>query len=58
VINARVFLYAYDVALDEINDYFDKNKSKLHSLKELLKNDNYKNYLSHIRRLSHAMRWS
>jgi len=58
VINARVFLYAYDVALSEINSYFDKNKDKLYSLKQLLKSDNYKNYLSHIRRLSHAMRWS
>ncbi len=58
VINARVFLYAYDVALDEINSYLEENKDKLFSLKELLKNDNYKNYLSHIRRLSHAMRWS
>lgn len=58
VINARVFLYAYDVALDEIDNYLENNKDKLYSLKELLKNDNYKNYLSHIRRLSHAMRWS
>jgi len=58
VINARVFLYAYDVALGEINSYLNENKNKLFCLRELLKNDNYKNYLSHIRRLSHAMRWS
>jgi len=56
VINARVFLYAYDVALEEINNYLDKNK--VESLNKILKNDDYKNYLSHIRRLSHAMRWS
>jgi len=58
VVNARVFSYAYDVALDEINTYFDENKKKLHSLKEILKNEKYRTYLSHIRRLSHAMRWS
>ncbi len=58
LINSRVFLYAYDVAMDQIRDYLEENKSKLYSLRELLKNDNYKNYLSHIRRLSHSMRWS
>lgn len=58
VINARVFLSSYDVALDEIDSYLENNRNKLFSLNELLKNDKYKTYLSHIRRLSHAMRWS
>ena len=58
VVNAKVFSYAYDVALDEINTYFDENKKKIYSLEQILKNDNYRTYLSHIRRLSHAMRWA
>jgi 5'-deoxynucleotidase YfbR-like HD superfamily hydrolase len=58
VINSRVFLYAYDVAMEQIKDYLEEHKNNLYSLRELLKNDNYKNYLSHIRRLSHSMRWS
>jgi len=57
-VNARVFSYAYDVALDEINNYFDDNKNKLYSLKQILNNEKYRTYLSHIRRLSHAMRWA
>ena len=44
--------------MKEIDLYFEENKNKLFSLDQLLKKDNYKNYLSHIRRLSHAMRWS
>jgi putative hydrolase of HD superfamily len=58
VINSRVFLYAYDVAMEQIKEYLEEHKNNLYSLRELLKNDNYKNYLSHIRRLSHSMRWS
>ncbi len=58
VVNAKVFSYAYDVALDEINTYFDENKKKIYSLQQILKNDKYRTYLSHIRRLSHAMRWA
>ncbi|NCO31589.1 hypothetical protein GW891_01965 [bacterium] len=33
-------------------------RSELKSLDLLLSNDNYKKYLSHIRRLNHSMRWS
>ena len=57
-VNARVFSYAYDVALEEINNYFDENKNKLYSLNQILNNEKYRTYLSHIRRLSHAMRWA
>lgn len=56
IINSRVFLYTYDVALEEINSFF--NNTKLLSIKELLKNDSYKIYLWHIRRLSHCKRWA
>lgn len=58
VVNAKVFSYAYDVALEEMNTYFDENKKHFYSLKQILNNENYRTYLSHIRRLSHAMRWS
>ncbi len=58
VINSRVFLYAYDVAMEQIKEYLELHKKNLFSLRELLKNDNFKIYLSHIRRLSHSMRWS
>ncbi|MDD3646529.1 MAG: HD domain-containing protein [Candidatus Gracilibacteria bacterium] len=58
LVNSRVFLFTYDVAMDQIQDYFDKNKSKLHCLKQLVNNDDYKKYLGHIRRLSHCKRWS
>jgi len=44
VINSRVFLYAYDVAMEQIKDYLEEHKNNLYSLRELLKNDNYKNY--------------
>jgi hypothetical protein len=44
--------------MEQIKDYLEEHKNNLYSLRELLKNDNYKNYLSHIRRLSHSMRWS
>jgi len=58
LVNSRVFLYTYDVAMDQIMAYLDENKTKLYSLWELMKNDDYKKYLWHIRRLSHCKRWS
>lgn len=58
LVNSRVFLFTYDVAMDQIQDYFEKNKSKLTCLKQLVNNDDYKKYLWHIRRLSHCKRWS
>lgn len=58
LVNSRVFLFTYDVAMNQIQDYLEKNKKNLYSLKILLENDNYKKYLWHIRRLSHATRWS
>ena len=58
LVNSRVFLFTYDVAMEQIQEYLEENKEKLYSLWELLKNDDYKKYLWHIRRLSHCMRWS
>ena len=58
LVNSRVFLFTYDVAMEQIKDYLEKNKKKLYSLWQLIKNDDYKKYLGHIRRLSHCKRWS
>ena len=58
LVNSRVFLFTYDVAMEQIQEYLENNKKKLYSLWVLLENDNYKKYLWHIRRLSHAERWS
>jgi hypothetical protein len=48
----------YDVPLDQIRSDLDKKRKDLKSLDLLLNNDNYKKYLTHIRRLSHSMRWN
>ena len=58
LVNSRVFLFTYDVAMEQIQEYLEKNKEKLYSLWKLLENDEYKKYLWHIRRLSHCKRWS
>ena len=57
-INATVFSDMYDVPLDQIRSYLDKKRKELKSLDLLLNNENYKKYLTHIRRLSHSMRWN
>jgi 5'-deoxynucleotidase YfbR-like HD superfamily hydrolase len=44
--------------LKEINNNLEKDKIFLFSLNEILNNKDYEKYLSHIRRLSHSMRWS
>lgn len=58
LVNSRVFLFTYDVAMEQIQDCLEKNKKKLYCLWELIENDDYKKYLGHIRRLSHCKRWS
>lgn len=57
-INSKIYDDIYEVPLSEINSFLDENRNKLFSLNILLDNDDYKKYLSHIRRLSHSMRWS
>jgi 5-methylcytosine-specific restriction endonuclease McrA len=57
-VNSKVFTYAYDIPLKRINKFLSEKRLELKSLDILLKNDNYKTYLGHIRRLSHSMRWS
>jgi 5'-deoxynucleotidase YfbR-like HD superfamily hydrolase len=48
----------FDIPLNQITVDLEEKRKKLKSLDALLSNDNYKKYLSHIRRLSHSMRWS
>lgn len=57
-INSRVFSNVYDVVISEIEDYLAEARKELKSLDILLNNENYKKYLSHIRRLSHIKRWN
>jgi 5'-deoxynucleotidase YfbR-like HD superfamily hydrolase len=57
-VNAKIFSDMYEIPLREIQKSLQESAQKLESMKELLKNDNYLKYLSHIRRLSHCMRWN
>jgi len=57
-INSVVFSDMYDVPLTQIKDDLIKYRKELKSLDLLMDNDNYKKYLSHIRRLSHSLRWN
>ena len=57
-INSRVFIYAYDIPLKQIKEFLEEERKELFSLNNLLDSEKYKNYLWHIRRLSHSMRWS
>jgi len=57
-INEKVFWDIYEVPLNQINLYLEEKRKDLVSLDKLLKNDNYKKYLTHIRRLNHSMRWN
>jgi len=57
-INSAVFPDMYEVPLNQINISLEDLRHKLSSLNILLKNENYKKYLSHIRRLNHSMRWT
>lgn len=57
-VNQKVFSDMYEVPLKQIQIWFQEDMKKLASIQELLKNDNYEKYLTHIRRLSHCMRWN
>lgn len=58
LVNQKVFSDMYEVPLRCINKELEQRRSTLHSLDILLKNDNYIKFLSHIRRLSHSLRWN
>ena len=57
-VNARVYDEIFEVPLEKIQEQLDILSSELSSLTELLENENFQKYLSHIRRLSHSIRWS
>jgi len=57
IINSKVFPQVYDVPMEEINAEISHKKKTLTSLKILMNNENYKTYLSQIRRLTHSKRW-
>lgn len=57
-INAKIFTEIYEIPVREIKKSLDESTQKLESMKQLLENENYLKYLSHIRRLSHCMRWN
>lgn len=56
--NHKVYDVIYELPLSQIQDSLNVLKDELKSLHILLENISYQKYLSHIRRLSHAMRWS
>lgn len=58
LINEKVFSDMYDIPLRTINSHLENIRKDLKSLDILLSNDNYMKYLSHIRRLSHSIRWN
>ncbi|MDD2907773.1 MAG: HD domain-containing protein [Candidatus Gracilibacteria bacterium] len=58
LVNHKIYSDIYEVPLDQINSFLYTKRSELKSLDILLTNENYKKYLSHIRRLNHSMRWS
>lgn len=57
-VNAKIFTEIYEIPVREIKKSLDESTQKLESMKQLLENENYLKYLSHIRRLSHCMRWN
>ncbi|MCP4524134.1 MAG: HD domain-containing protein, partial [Candidatus Gracilibacteria bacterium] len=58
IINARVFSEVYDKTLHIINGELEVLREKVPSLNTLMDNESYITYLSHIRGLSHSMRWN
>ena len=58
LVNQRVFVDMYEVPLRCINKELEQKREDLKSLDILLSNDNYIKFLSHIRRLSHSIRWN
>ncbi len=57
ILNSKVFPQVYDIPMEEINAEITEKKKTLQSLKILMNNENYKTYLSQIRRLCHSKRW-
>lgn len=57
-VNEKVFTDMYEVPLKQIQKWFEEDIKNLKSMGELLKNDNFMKYLTHIRRLSHCTRWN
>lgn len=57
-VNAKIFSDIYEIPLREIKKWLEESAQKLTSMKELLENEDYLKYLSHIRRLSYCMRWN
>ncbi len=57
-VNAKVYLETFEVPLGIIENELEELSKQLVSMNLLLKNENYKKYLTHIRRLSHSIRWS
>ncbi len=56
--NARVFAEMYEVPVTELRSSLRDMSKQLVSLEELLKNTDFQKYLSHIQRLSFAVRWN
>lgn len=57
-INQKVYDEMYDVPMMEIQKSLKKYEEILPSFKELMNNKDYQKYISHLRRLSHSMRWN
>jgi hypothetical protein len=57
-VNQKVFSEMYDVPLNQIILSLEEKRKHLKSLDSLMRNEDYKKYLAHIRRLSHSMRWN
>lgn len=58
LVNSKVFPEMYEVPLNTIEKDLKKLKKDLKSLNILLKNTKYQKYLSHVRKLSHSIRWN
>lgn len=58
LVNQKVFEDMYEVPFRSIQKQLEQLRGELRSFDVLLGNDNYIKFLSHIRRLSHSMRWN
>jgi len=56
--NAKVHSFIYEVPLSHMEEEFQEMEWELMSLATLRKDENLQKYLSHIFRLSYAMRWN
>jgi hypothetical protein len=52
-----VYSEVYEKTFKVIKSDLEVTRTKLASLDELLSNENYEKYLSHVRGLSHSYRW-